>query len=64
VVTDKAIDAGAPETEITPEMVEAGEKAIFASGVWPDLCVSELASSLADQVYRAMEAARCSMRNR
>ena len=56
-------EAGASETvEITPAMVEAGERAIFASDVWPNLCLSEWSSDLAIAVYRAMEAARLTTR--
>jgi hypothetical protein len=51
-------NAGAPEDEVTPAMLKAGERAIFAFGVVPDLSTAEWASSLADQVYRAMEGAR------
>lgn len=48
--------AGAPEIEIeiTPDMIDAGERAIFSSDVWPDLCLSEWSSDLAIRVYRAM----------
>ena len=56
---------GAPETdeiEITPTMIEAGEQAIFAFGVRPNLSTADWASALAGQVYQAMEAARCPMR--
>jgi hypothetical protein len=32
VPTDKPIDAGAPEIEVTPEMIEAGAEVLGASG--------------------------------
>ena len=62
--TDQAETAGAPEIEVTPEMVEAGEDTILTYGPQPDFAASSWAASLAIRVYRAMEFARCSMRNR
>ena len=53
-------DNPAKDIEITPEMIEAGEKAIFASGAWPDLATADWSSDLVDRVYQAMEDARCS----
>jgi hypothetical protein len=47
-----ASEAGAPEIEVTPAMVAAGEDVIFSYR--DDL----MASSLAVEVYRAMEQAR------
>ncbi len=44
--------------EISPAMIEAGERAIFSSDVWPNLCVGGWSSDLAVAVYRAMEDAR------
>lgn len=55
VMSDTAI-TGAPEIEVTPEMAEAGERAIFSFGVTPDLSTADWACALASQVYRAMEA--------
>jgi hypothetical protein len=52
------------EVEITPEMIEAGEAAIFSFGVEPFLSTGGWACDLADQVYRAMERARLPMRDR
>jgi len=49
---------------ITLEMIEAGEEAILASALRPEIAVSSWASSLAEQVYLAMEDARCPKRNR
>ncbi len=40
---------GAPEIEITPEMIEAGTKIIF------EFREELMASTLAERVYRAME---------
>jgi hypothetical protein len=48
---------GAPEIEITPAMIEAGEREIFASGVWPSECYGDWSSDLAMRVYRAMASA-------
>ena len=31
--TDKPIDAGAPEIEVTPEMIEAGVRTLWDSGL-------------------------------
>ena len=47
-------DAGAPEIEATPAMIEVGERAIFVSGVEPFLSTDGWAASLAEKVYRAM----------
>jgi hypothetical protein len=55
--------AGAPEIEVTPEMIDAGEDVILSRGPHPEVAVDSWASSLASQVYQAMEAARCSKRN-
>jgi hypothetical protein len=33
----EAPEAGAPEIEVTPAMIDAGVAAIFASDVWPGL---------------------------
>jgi len=58
-------EAGAPdEIEITPAMIEAGERAIFAFGVEPWLSTGDWASDLANQVYRAMAQEDSTMRNR
>lgn len=43
---------GAPEIEITPKMIEAGETVIF------EFRDDVMASTLAERVYRAMEQAR------
>jgi hypothetical protein len=56
-------EAGAPEIEITSAMIDAGERAIFASDVWPNLCLFGWSSDLAEQVYRAMEGARLTKRH-
>jgi hypothetical protein len=58
----QAQDAGAPEIEVTPEMIEAGERTIFAFGVRPDLSTAGWAASLAEQVYQAMEREAQTMR--
>ncbi len=42
------------EAEVTPEMIEAGERAIFAFGVEPLLSTAGWSASLAERVYRAM----------
>jgi hypothetical protein len=49
-------EAGAPgnEIEITPAMIEAGERVILASGVWPDQCYGGWQTDLAIRVYQAM----------
>ena len=57
-------EAGAPEIEVTPAMIEAGERAIFAFGVRPCLSTADWAASLANLVYQAMEGARCPRQNR
>ena len=48
--------AGAPD--VTPAMIEAGERAIFAFGMTPNLSTGGWASDLAIEVYRAMERSR------
>ncbi len=59
---EQSKDAGAPEIKITPEMIEAGERTIFAFGVRPDLSTADWAASLAEQVYQAMEREAQTMR--
>jgi hypothetical protein len=57
------IDAGAPEIEPTPEMIEAGMEAIysfFADAVMPR---SEILRQVATEVYQAMESRRLSESN-
>jgi len=51
-------EAKLSDQEVTPDMIEAGEKAILAFGVTPPLSTSGWASDLASAVYRAMERAR------
>jgi hypothetical protein len=60
---DRPMDAGAPETEISSQMIQAGEEAIFEFGVIPNLSTADWASDLAGQVFRAMERARSSKRD-
>jgi len=45
------------------EMIEAGERTIFAFGVRPDLSTADWASALAEQVYRAMVQADSTTQN-
>ena len=47
---------GAPEIEITPAMIAAGEDAIWSEIGGSDLGPAFSASALAERVYRAMRA--------
>jgi len=52
----KTIDAGAPEIEITPEMIEAGERALNIR--FFDLCAGIQYPQIAKTVFEAMLEAR------
>jgi hypothetical protein len=55
MATDKPIDAGAPEIEVTPEMIEAGKNAVMS--LWSDLAsapTTELYEEAAISIYWAM----------
>ena len=62
-VASASSGAGAPEVEITPAMIEAGEETILASALRPEVAEPSWAFSLAREVYLAMEGARCSKRH-
>jgi hypothetical protein len=49
---DKPIDAGAPEDEITPEMIEAGTNMLWRSGAVEH--PTELDRELIRKIYLAM----------
>lgn len=57
----KALDAGAPETEITPEMIEAGIHAFFWNKTedWANPGDEELRAMMRS-IYVAMWSQRCS----
>ena len=55
-VSDPSSEAGAPEIEVTPEMIEAGVRALWASGAieYPSVADRDLVTHL----YRQMAAAK------
>jgi hypothetical protein len=51
---DRTKDAGAPETEITPEMIEAGAEVIWTYFYDVAMHGSKIGREAATQVYQAM----------
>lgn len=50
-------DAGAPETDVTPDMVEAGLSVLHASGAVEHPIEAD--RLVIEEIYRAMRAASC-----
>ncbi len=55
VMTDqKSIDAGAPEIEVTPEMIEDGREVLVEFGLDWDMWTPDFQSRLVSTIYERM----------